>query len=43
MFKNLYKTVYRLKKAFPKLQNKEITEILNRKLEIIKREKKEKK
>ncbi len=43
MFKNLYKTVYRLKKAFPKLQDKEITEILNRKLEIIKKEKKEKK
>ncbi len=43
MFKNLYKTVYRLKKAFPKIQDKEITEILNRKLEIIKKEKKEKK
>ena len=36
LFRHLYKRVYRLKKAFPDIQSKEITEILNRKIEIIK-------
>lgn len=35
----LYKNVYRLKKAFPAISTKEITEILNRKIEIRKRNK----
>ena len=30
----LYKNVYRLKKAFPAINNKEITEVLNKKIEI---------
>lgn len=33
---NLYRNVYRLKKAFPAINTKEITEVLNKKLEIIK-------
>lgn len=36
MFLHLYKNVYRLKKAFPAINTKEITEILNKKIEIIK-------
>ena len=35
----LYKNVYRLKKAFPAISTKEITEILNKKIEIRKRNK----
>ena len=30
----LYKNVYRLKRAFPAIENKEIKEILNKKVEI---------
>lgn len=36
IIKKLYKHVYRLKKAFPAIESKEITEILNKKIEIIK-------
>ena len=36
----LYKNVYRLKKAFPAIDSKEITEILNKKIESIKKDKK---
>lgn len=39
LFKRLYRRVYRLKKAFPDIQTKEITEILNRKIELIKKDK----
>jgi len=39
----LYKNVYRLKKAFPAINTKEITEILNKKIEIKKRQEKNKK
>ena len=39
IFRKLYKRVYRLKKAFPHLQNNEITEILSKKLEFIKKDK----
>ena len=39
LFRRLYRHVYRLKKAFPDLQSNEITEILNRKIEFIKRDK----
>ena len=35
----LYKNVYRLKKAFPAINTKEITEVLNRKIEIRKKKK----
>lgn len=35
LFIHLYKRVYRLKKAFPDIQSSEITEILSRKLELI--------
>ena len=38
--KHLYKNVYRLKKAFPAIDTKEIREILNKKVEIIKRKNK---
>ena len=31
---HLYKNVYRLKKAFPAINNKEIAEVLNKKIEI---------
>lgn len=41
--RNLYKNVYRLKKAFPTIDSKEITEILNKKIEITKRVKKKRK
>lgn len=36
---HLYKNVYRLKKAFPAINTKEITEVLNKKIEIIKKHK----
>ncbi len=35
----LYRHVYRLKKAFPAINTKEITEILNKKVEIKKHKK----
>lgn len=41
MLRKLYRRVYRLKKAFPDLNTKEITEILNKKIEIIKKKNKE--
>lgn len=37
LFRSLYRRVYRLKKAFPDIQSKEITEILNKKIELMKR------
>lgn len=37
--RRLYKNVYRLKKAFPAINTKEITEILNQKMEFIKKNK----
>ena len=37
----LYKNVYRLKKAFPAINTKEITEVLNKKIEIRKKGKKD--
>ena len=37
--KNLYKRAYRLKKAFPAIDTKEFTEILNKKIELKKRKK----
>ena len=36
---HLYKNIYRLKKAFPSMDTKEITEVLNRKIEKIKNRK----
>lgn len=36
----LYKNVYRLKKAFPDINTKEITEVLNKKIELIKKREK---
>lgn len=39
----LYKNVYRLKKAFPDINAKEITEVLNKKIELIKKREKNKK
>ena len=33
---HLYRNVYRLKKAFPAIETKEITEVLNQKIQIIK-------
>lgn len=39
MIKHLYRRVYRLKKAFPAINTKEFTEILNKKIETIKKEK----
>ena len=36
---SLYKNVYRLKKAFPAINTKEITEILNKKIQIRKNKK----
>ncbi len=35
IFRNLYRRVYRLKKAFPTIETKEITEILSKKLDVI--------
>lgn len=40
LHRNLYRRVYRLKKAFPDIQSKEITEVLNKKIELVKKEKK---
>ena len=39
----LYKNVYRLKKAFPDINTKEITEVLNKKIELIKNREKNRK
>ena len=38
IFRILYRRVYRLKKAFPDIQSNEITEILGRKIELIKKD-----
>lgn len=38
----LYKNVYRLKRAFPDINTKEITEVLNKKIELIKNREKNK-
>ena len=35
----MYRNVYRLKKAFPAINTKEITEILSRKVELKRKEK----
>ena len=40
LYRSLYRRVYRLKKAFPDIQSKEITEILSKKIELVKKEKK---
>lgn len=39
LFRKVYKRVYRLKRAFPSIQSSEITEILSRKIELIKKDK----
>lgn len=39
LFRNVYRRVYRLKRAFPSIQSNEITEILSKKIEFIKKEK----
>ena len=39
ILRRLYRTTYRLKKAFPAIETKEITEILNKKVELIKKDK----
>ena len=36
ILRRLYRNVYRLKKAFPAINTKEITEVLNKKLDEIK-------
>ena len=38
LFRKLYKRVYRLKKAFPNIQSREISQILSKKIELIKKE-----
>lgn len=38
----LYRNIYRLKKAFPAINSKEITEVLNKKIEIVKSKKRKK-
>lgn len=38
--RRLYRRVYRLKRAFPAINTKEITEVLNKRLEILKKDKK---
>ena len=43
ILRKMYKNVYRLKKAFPTIDSKEITEILSKRLEIVKNSKKIKK
>ncbi len=43
ILRRLYKRVYRLKKAFPAINSEEITQILNKKIEIIKKENNKKK
>ncbi len=40
---HLYRNVYRLKRAFPAINNKEITEVLNKKIELRKNKQKKKK
>ena len=40
ILRKLYKNVYRLKKAFPTIDSKEITDILNKRIEIVKKNKK---
>lgn len=42
IIRRLYKNVYRLKKAFPAINTKEITEVLNKKIEVIKKKNKNK-
>lgn len=42
IIRRMYKNVYRLKKAFPTIDTKEITEILNKRIEIVKKNKKKK-
>lgn len=42
ILRRLYRRVYRLKKAFPAINTKEIADILNRKIDLRKKEKKEK-
>lgn len=42
ILRNLYRRVYRLKKAFPTIDTSEIREILNNKKELIKKDKKKK-
>lgn len=37
LFRHLYRRVYRLKKAFPDIQSNEITEVLSKKIETIKK------
>lgn len=41
MFRKMYVSVYRLKKAFPAINTKEITEILNKRKDFIKKDKNE--
>ena len=43
IIRRLYKRVYRLKKAFPAINSEEITEILNKRIELIKKENNNKK
>ncbi len=43
ILRKLYKNVYRLKRAFPTIDSKEITEILNKRIEIVKKKEKIKK
>lgn len=38
LFRKLYRRVYRLKKAFPSIHSSEISEVLSRKIELIKKE-----
>lgn len=42
IIRRLYQRVYRLKKAFPAINTNEFTEILNKRIEMIKKEKEEK-
>ena len=42
MMRRLYRYVYRLKKAFPAINTKEITEILNKKIKISRKDAKDK-
>ncbi len=42
ILRKLYRNVYRLKKAFPSIESKEFTEILNKRIEIVKKGKKKK-
>ena len=38
ILRRLYRRVYRLKKAFPAINTKEISEVLNKKIELRKKE-----